>query len=1007
MKLYSDLGGNNNSALKRFSDLMNKTSENQLELNTKLDDLWKQNEKNLMETKKLLEKNNSSEEFKELANKLLERTITTDSNITNKANNAISDFIKLKEKKYSEELTKGKELNELKKLDLAFNELILALNFRINGFEEKLINACKTEANKDIDINNNNSQINLLVEDVKYYSSRVKNTMGKENLLSCQEMIIKKDLLNKTLENVLFLQATQKDSIKECVVFLEKIFINENLYELKLKFEKLKKIEVTKENLNEFSQNCNLIKKQVENELNTAEDYSKLNQEYKLLQKNLNEFEQIAFEINESSTFLLKEKYFKNAELFEEYFTNGTILFEKISGVKKTILNKLITLNNELNQTIEDKIVYYVEKTIIVSKINSKLLEINKINSSLMRLIITNPFREIKKEINIKINFDINQIIAKDDCINLITNKLINLAYLPKNKITIDFESELQINIEENDSFIYATNEESLLKRQITLIPKIEVQKILIKTKQPQKTTNTVVLIDSVESFFVNENNETKFVAESIKTNTQIDIFYYFTGAINLTKELINTKTTDIDETLIYKIIAQNTFEKKLNANLFITLPSTDQEISVYSQDYTKKEIKKTQNKIIILNQEFLEKEIKQYELWVKTNNALEYYIKGLEKQESFFIEHNYKEKAELTKKIREENNLDPIKRIFESNSKEIEQIELNEKNKANFELMKQKLLEKIEELRKKQQELYTLGFNTEAEKIGTTIDSIINEQLTSDKDIAKAFDKLVNLYFSAGNKLKSEVEKMWQNINSKNEDNEALINLKNTFFEKKQLFEENFAFDPIKTNNLFIQLQNEYSNFLELTKEIDKNNSIKQKELNNKLNSDLNYCETTLNLIEKDLIENNSTLIKAKFILPLAQSRIDKIRLLIIEIKNSNLTIEEKIQKINPIKIELWDAIEIMKKQAILAFNNAVYNKLQKEILFEGKKLIDENKYADAYLMLFNNNNPSLTIKEFSIFFPILLIIIVAFVIKTKLGKKEKENTEKKKIIMEEWEKI
>ncbi len=1007
MKLYSDLGGNNNSALKRFSDLINKTSDNQLELNKKISDLWKQNEEKLAETKELLKKIDNSEEFKELANKLLEKTITTDSNINKKSTEAINEFIKLKEKKSKANLTKGEELNTLKKLELNFNEINLLLNFKINGFEEKLINACKIESNKEIDITNNDNQIILLIEDIKYYSSRVKNTTGKESLLSCQELIIKKELLNKALTNTLLLQATQKDSIKECVVFLEKIFINEKLFELNLQFDELKKIEVTKENLNEFEEKCNLIKKQVENELQTNKDYLKLLEEYKKLQNNLKEFEEIAFQINENATFLLKEKYFKEAQLFEDYFKNNKIVFEKISNVKYSILEKITTLNQELNQMIEEKIIYFIEKNIVVSKLNSEIIQINKTNFSLMRLIITNPFREIKKEIYIKIDFDLNQIVSKDACVDSIIGKTINLIYLPTGKISIDFERTITINSEEKDSFIYVTNEESLLKRQIYLTPKIQVQKMLIQTNQPQKTTNTIVLVDSIETFFVNENNQTKFVVDNIKIDTQIDVFYYLTEAINLTKELIKTETTDIDETLIYKITAQNNFPKKLNANLFIVLPSTNTDIIVYSQDYTKKEIKKVQNKVIILNQEFLEKETKYYELWVKTNNALDYYKEGLEKQESFFIEHDYLQKAQTTKKIREENNLESIKRIFESNSEEIKQIELNEKNKTNLELTKQKLLEKIEELRKKQQELYDLGLTTEAEKIGTTIDSIINEQLDSDKAIAKAFDKLVNLYFSADNKLKSEVEKMWQNINNKTENSEILNKLKNSFFEKKQIFDEKFAFDPAETNKIFSHLQEDYSYFLEISKEVDKNNLIKQKELINKLNSDLDYCNTTLDLIEKELIENNSALIKAKFILPLTQSRIDKIRLLILEITNSNLTIEEKIQKLNPIKTEIWEAIEIMKKQAILAFNNAVDNKFQKEILVEGKKLIDENNYVDAYLMLFDSKNPMQNFLGFTTFLPIILIIIVAFVLKNKLGKKEKEDSEKKKKIIEEWEKI
>jgi len=1010
MKLYSDLGGNTNSSLKRFSDLMNKTSEGYLELNKKIEDLWLINEKNLVKLNELLKSEKSVEEFYPLASKLIEKTITTDSNTQELTKNTLNEFIKLKENKYSSNLTKGEELNKLKNIENSFNEIITLLNFKSIGFEEKLISVCKTEANKEIKLDTNtntNNQIMNLIEEVKYFASRVKNTNGKECLLSCQELILKKELLNQTQNNILLLESIKKDSLKECITFLEKIFINENLFELKTKFEELKKTEITKDNLNTFSNNCELIKTQVENELKSDFIYENLKNEYLTLKNNLKELNEITFYLNETNIINLNKNYIEKANSFENYFSNGSINFESVSSIKETLLEKLISINKELNQLIEEKIIYYVEKNIILSKLNSEIININEYNLSTIRLIINNPFRELNKEIYLKTNFDFNQIVSKDECVDFISTNLIKLFYLPKGKTKIDFSEETKINSEEVNSFVYATNELSLLERKINLIPKIETQKLLVRTKIPSNTINTVVLVDNFEVLHVNENEETKFIIENIKSSTNIKVLYYLTNVISLNKELIQTKTTELDETLIYKLTSQNNFSTELKANLIITLPSTNAEISVYSQDYTKKEIKKIGNKIIISNQNFLEKESKYFEIWIKTISALDYYKEGLEKQETFFIEHNYLEKAENTKKIREEENIDLMKKLFESNSIEITKIELEEKNKISFELMKQKLLEKIEELRQKQNELYNLGLTSEAEKIGITLDSIIAEKLNSDEEIAKAFDKLVTLSFSADNKLKSEVEKMWENINLKSENNNLLIELKNAFFNKKQLFDEKFSFDIIEANKLFSELQKDYSSFLEELKEIDKNNLTAQKELYTKLNLDLNYCESILNLIEKDLIENNSNLIKSKFIMPLTQSRIEKIRLLLTEIKNSDLNVEEKIKKLEPLRIEVWESNEAIKKQTILAFNKAVDNKASKEILSEGKKLIDENKYVDAYLILFNPSPPTQLITEYSVFLPILLIIIIAFILKKRVNKKENEDKNKKKVIMDEWEKI
>ncbi len=1008
MKLYSDLGGNNNSALKRFSDLINNLSQNQLNLNKKLEEEWLLNEKNSISINELLKTEKESEKFEPLANKIMKQTITTDTNIIQKAKNAQLRFIELKEKKYSSTLTKGKELEELKEIEINFNEIINSLLFKITGFKEKLIEQCKLEASEKIDIKTTeNKEITELLEEVTYFSSRVKNTLGTECLLLCEELIAKKDLLDKSIKSTLFLQAEKKDLSKDCIFFLEKIFTTQQLFELKEKFEELKKTQITTENLNEFEENCKTIKLQVENELKSNMEYIDLKTQYTLLKENLIELEEIAFYINEKELFTLTDKYNIQKDTFEEYFYNSEPLLEKIIGINETLLEKITLLNKEIIQTIEKKTIYYIEKNIEIVKLNSQPIELNKSNYSNMRLIINNPFKEINKEIYLKINFDINQMDKKDPCVNSILPKTIKLFYLPTGKTTIDYFEETLFSSKEKNSFIYSSNEISLLKREIEIVPKISTQKLLVKTNQPQNTINTIVLINSTETLFANENGETKFVVEKLEPTTKIEIFYYLTNILKVTKELIETKTTNIDETLIYKITAQNTLPLKLTSNIIITLPSTNAEINTYSADYTKKETKKINNKLIIPNQDFLEKETKYFEIWVKTSSALDYYKEGLEKQESFFIEHNYLEKAKNTKKIREGENLESMKRLFESNSEEITKIEFEEKNKSSLELMKQKLLEKIEELRQKQNELYNLGLTLEAEKIGTTLDSIISEKLDSEKEISIAFDKLVTLYFSAENKLKSEVEKMWETITTKSEKNAKLTTLKNTFFEKKQLFDEQFSFDMKSANKTFVELQKDYSFFLDMSKEIDKNNLQKEKELIKKLNEDLNYCKTTLSLIEKDLIENNSALIKAKFIVPLTQSRIDKIKFLLAEIENSNLTAEEKIKKIEPLKTEIWEANELIKKQAVLEFNKAVDNKTPTKLLQEGKSLLDQNNYISAYLLLSNNSTPKQTLIGFSYFLPILLIIIAAFVVNNKIRKNNKDTNEKKKKIMEEWDKL
>jgi hypothetical protein len=1009
MKLYSNLGGNNNSALKRFADLMNRISENENELNKKIEESWKVNENKALKINELLLEKNKFAEFKPLADKLIEKTITIDNNLLPKVREKLTQYLNLKEEKSSSKITKGEELNRLRDAEINFEEYILRLEFEANGFSEKLIKACKSKAEEKIDDKNiTNLNIIKLIQEVNYFASRTKNTQNKECLLSCTEMVAKIEELNQALTDYAVIEENKKNSSKECLSFLEKIFLSETLSELKSKYELLKETKLDKEKLAEFEKECNSIKKQVQNELNSTEIYKKILSEYTKLKNNILILNKISFYLNASSARELFDSYEKKALVFEDYFENETIKLDKISPLKEEILQKIVSINRELEKVNEAKGLEYIQKNVVIKTLNSESIETNNYFDSKKELIIDNPFFRINHQTYLQLTIDLNNITKKDEWITSVENNLVNLEYIPVGKTLIYFEETSLISTIETDSFEYSSNELSLLKRELTFNPKTSAQNVIVGTTNPKNTVSEIVLVNNENILYAVNENKTKFLVEKLTPQSSAEILFYISNIIELTKELIETKTTDIDETLIYKVSAKNTLSKKLLPNLIIPLPSTSAEITVYSQDYTKKEIKKIGDKIIIQNQSFLENETKYYEIWVKTSDALDYYQEGLKKQESFFTEHNQPQKAEETQKIIKTNELILMKKIFESNSLEIQKIETDEKNKSNLELMKQKLLEKIEELRQKQKEFYDLGLITNAEKIGSAVDLILNEKLENEKDIAKAFDRLLNLSSSSDNKLKTEAEKMWETMNKKDYENTKINELKNSFFEKKTSFEEAFSFDPLNTQKNFSELQKIYILFEDLSKELDKNYELSQKEFEKRFNFDLNYCLTSLAVIEKTTLEKNAELIKAKFISPLTQSRIEKIRLLLGELKNSEKSFEEKLKEIEPITSEIWSASESIKKQAILEFNKAVDRKESKESLAIGRKLIDENKFIDAFLLFApNNSNPLPNLTGFTFFLPILIIIIAALAIKNNLNKKEKEDNEKKEIIKMEWEKI
>lgn len=1008
MKLYSDLGGNNNSAFKRFADLINRISENEKELNKKIEDLWITTNKKITKTNELIETENKIKTFSIISEKLTLKTINTNTDLKEIFENIKKEYIILREKKASSNLKKGEELNKLFSFDEDLSEILFQLEFNQKGFEEKLIEACKNEAEKkDFEKESYATKTDKLIEEIKYFSSRVKNTSGRECLLACTELIQKKELLISALNDYNLFESQKKEVAKDCLIFLEKIFQTENFYELKIMYEELKETQITKENIDDFASKCTSIQEKIKKQLNEENIYKKILEEYLKSKNNLEKLQKIYFYSNNSKILEQINSFEKNMDSFDEYFFEDALLFEKIVLIKETLLEKLELLNKDFSKNIMDETITYIEQNIQIKKINESIILLNEPNYSENILIIENPFEKINEEIYLKINYKINLFSTKDDCIDSIQNNLLKLNCLPKGKIIATFFEETLFYSTEKDSIKYASNELSLLKREIDIEPKIQTKKILVKTSPPKDVSLTSVLINSKETIFSNENNYTKFLIEDLKKDTTIEVNYYVKNGITVLKELVETKNTDLDETLIYKIQAKNNFSSKVNATIMISLPSTNAEIIIYSNNYTKKEFKKIEEKIILQNQVIEANEIQYYEIWVKTSNALDYYKEGLERQESFFNLRNLLEKENTTKKARESENLILMKKIFESNVEEIKLIELNEKEKTDLALMKQKLLEKIDELRKKQEELLAIGLVSQSEKIKTTLDTIINEKLDDEKSIAKAFDLLINLIYSSDNKIKSEVEKMWNDILKKTQNDEELSLIKNDFFESKLEFEEIFNLNASEANNVFLKLKEEYDLFIKKSKEVEKLKNNEQKELEKKFDYYIEYCKITLNYIEDHLITNNSELIKSKFIIPLTQTRIEKIRFLLNEICASDDLILNKLKKIEPLFDEVWLANENIKRQAINSFNTAIDNHSSKETLSQGKKLLDENNFIEAYLVLKDTNNQKFNLEGIGIFLPILIIIIAALVLKNNFSKKEKEESERKKIISEEWEKI
>jgi len=449
-----------------------------------------------------------------------------------------------------------------------------------------------------------------------------------------------------------------------------------------------------------------------------------------------------------------------------------------------------------------------------------------------------------------------------------------------------------------------------------------------------------------------------------------------------------------------------------VSANLLLDIPinSNVESITIFKNKNELVTGKKQGDQLNLQNQIFEEKQIINYEIQLIVNNSFDYYIEELNKQREELIYLGDTDSTKLLSDIialGEKNSIKTLQTKYLETATLLKKLNLAKEEKFSQNLLKQNVLDKIEELRNQIEELNKLGLNKEAKEIETLIQNVMALDLEKQTNLTKAFDSLSKKTFSFDDTLKENTSILLKKVEelTKNNSSEELTKLKEKFLEENQKFEQLFPFDPIKGKEEYLSLQETYNSLWALKQELDLNSNKKSKEIQKEVNK---LKEINLNLINEldSFFINSPDLIKNKIIPPITQNRLAKLKLDLIDLNITQESSEETLKNISKINEELSNAKDYLKREAIIYFNKGIDKNLSKETLTKAKELIDENKYSDALFLLSNESNatPALINFNYLIFIPILLVIIFAFALKKSFGKKEKTEEENKKIILENW---
>ena len=1001
IKLYSDIGGTQNSAIKRFADLINKININEKETKSKIPLLWQDVEQTSEQIKLILEKEQITQKYVDLARDLLENKIEIDKNDFVIFGEIIKSINELKKAKSEEKLSLGREISSLKDVLVNEKRLLLSLETQTSSKQELLEKACEEKAKYKL-ADTHPITLEHIALEINYLKKEVNGNFGEKKLYYCKQLTQNIYDYEEGLLNYALFEAKKIDKTKECFSFLEQALKNIELYELKALFEKLKQETVTKDNIIYFSDACEEIKQQVIKETLDNPKIKEAQTEYLKLEELMKKY-WIA------SAYIQTKNFVKEKEKLETYLSSIKNYFEESEINNLSLLKTELTLKNQTQHdesllVLDSETLAYIQDNVSFKTIEQTTnTAVGKLKIK-TRMTLSNPFWEMKdKTITIrKIN---GKTIDKSPVIKDIVfgeNTQIITLVLPKGKTQADLEIETEVYFEEKDDFIYVTTQTSLIKREIRITCESNGLFVTVETNKPGQTKRIQIYLQGQEINYVEKDEKIIFEAETGQTMT---LFFYITGLLKSEINLVEQQQlSEQTEKRTYLLVVQNLTNNTLAGSIIFDVPinSFVESIKVYDEIRTEKKEALINDQILLKNQEFGPKQIREFYLVLTINGIFDYYKQSLREMLPFLDEKN----DLLIQKINFFLNLPFSQEALTTGEKLLSETQLTVKktnedkeNERTKELIREKLDEEINRLQTKIDLLLKMGLEQEAEKINSLIQTVQLQRESNDiTQLTSSFDLINNTKTTLFKEAKEEVDKIWKEIQKDNFSEEGLLKMKEIINQKKDLFDKLYLMDAEKSFEQYVEIKNNYNLYLLEKQRIEEENSKKSISNIEEINKLKKECLTLISLLNGELFEKEDDLIQAKFITPITYQRLEKIKLAV----NSLSEKEESLTKLNDYLVELSLAYDKIRKETILKYNSSIDEKKDSSILSKAKLEIDKNNYVNAYLIL------SQTKQENSFNYlnliPIIILVVVGFFIKKYSDRQKKGEKNKTKEITSAW---
>ncbi|MDD3159347.1 MAG: hypothetical protein PHQ98_00045 [Candidatus ainarchaeum sp.] len=999
--LYTELAGTKNSTFEKFFTLMNKTSTNYSIIKNEINKLIQENNKLEIECNNL--NKSTTKEYKLIENNLISSTIKSNKNLEEEYLKYQKEFNELKIKISKNIISKGQQLAKLKEIKNYFELLKKSFVEKETIYNKNLQTQCDNFAIKlkSEKFTNLNNICQNLKNEINYISTQVIENNNELKLTYCTTLINKQKELESAIEDFIAFEENKIEKTADCFKNIEEILKNYNENYLKNKFLNLKNENVTNENLFYFEEKCNNLLIEIDNKLKTNKDVLDIISKYNLLlnkQKELKSYS-IYFEKNEIDELIKKINKLileiDNNFNYIESPTLNTLALSKIYLKKETLQIKLNEINKINNSELELLKKYIFENMII-----------EYINENKIKLILNNIFKEINS--NSKVIIDLNDyqnleystINVTNITFNQFTKKL-EIEFNKLNKATNEIIINGSLNIEKDiqEKIIFSNNKLSLIQKIIKLKNKINLNQINFNEDSLNSEKIIIIYNDSEIKSSINKN-KVNFTIYDYDSSKEIYISYYLTNLIHIDKYLIDNREISLNKNKInYKVFIKNNYSKKISSSIILDEILNEFVESIKIYENKELSFEKVNNQIIInnFNLESKEERIIYIELTITDNE--EYYKNILN---NLLDRLNYYEEKEISSKIKSllqisfnQELIKDIEKIIKDATNKLIEFDKNKEKLIIIESIKIKINEKLTELENYYNQLIDFGLEKEAKSLYDKLELI--KKLNIDNDYIKIqeiinainfdFDKTIIEYY---NEKYKEISKDNNIINDNN-----YLTLINEFYNLKSDYEKNILFDPIKCKEILNELNEKYKEIINYKEIYEKEFNFIKIDQENEIKNEKESCISLINLINKELFENEAELINNKFIVPISKERLNEIK--------ENLNEELNLEIINLYKNELLFVLDKIKLQVINKYNSSIENNENIEKIKKAKEEIDKNNYTSAFFILNNNHQDSNYLFNFGII-PIIIIVLSIIIIKLKYKSKKSNLNEEKEKIIQEW---